>query len=140
MISCINTDISVDFEEPRDQTGLTELNAFTIIGGMKWYELRKQIFENSLLIEQFLQSLQREHKEILLNLMKAEFIASTNELENLNEPSLQKILSNESAGSAGGYTQQEYEIIIPEDEQYYGTSLVLKEKFALKKDMLEIHM
>ena len=36
--------------------------------------------------------------------MKAEFIASTNELENLNEPSLQKILSNESAGSASGYT------------------------------------
>jgi hypothetical protein len=41
MISCINTDISVDFEEPRDQTGLTELSAFTIIGGIKWYELRK---------------------------------------------------------------------------------------------------
>ena len=103
VISCINTDISVDFEEPRDQTGLTELNCFTIIGGMKWYELRKQIFENSLHLEQFIQFLKREHKEVLLNLMKAEFIASTNEIEKLDEPSLAKITSHDS-GSGGGFT------------------------------------
>ena len=112
----------MDFEEPKDQTGLTDINCFSIIGGMKWYELRKQIFENQIHLDQFIQSLTREHKEILLNLMRAEYIASTNEVEQLDEPSLVKVNSNESGAEAGGFTQQEYEIVILDDEMWYGTS------------------
>ena len=40
---------------------------------------------------------------MLLNLMQAEFIASTNEIEKLDEPSLAKITSHES-GTGGGFT------------------------------------